>query len=125
MKLFILLSAISVFILSVSDCSRKTTAKDKYKARLEIKGICANYTIKLLEGNIDTSKIAAKWIDEVTNKSYSNVFALENSCYFPDSIKQGDEFYFTIDPSLNKGCVKCLAYYPTPPKKLPIRVIEK
>jgi hypothetical protein len=124
MKLFILLSSISILILSASDCSKKT-AKGKYKGRLEIKGICSNYTIKLLEGNIDTSKIAAKWTDEVTNKSYSNVFALENPCYFPDSIKQGDEFYFYIDTSVNKACIKCLAYYPTPPKKLPLRVIEK
>jgi hypothetical protein len=124
MKLFILLSAISILILSASDCSKKT-AKGKYKGRLEIKGICSNYTIKLLEGSVDTSKIAAKWIDEVTNKSYTNVFALSNPCRFPKNIEQGDEFYFTIDTSTEKGCIVCLAYYPTPPKKLPVRVIEK
>jgi hypothetical protein len=125
MKLFILLSAISMLILSASDCSKKKAATGKYKGRLEIKGICLNYTIQLLEGSIDTSRIAAKWTDEVTNKSYTDVFALENPCYFPDSIKQGDEFYFRIDTSADKGCIKCLAYYPTPPKRLPIIVVEK
>jgi len=125
MKLFILLTTLSTIILSAGDCSSKKKSNTKYKGRLEIKGICANYTIKVLEGNIDTSKIAGKWIDEVTNKSYTNVFALENPCYFPDSIKQGDEFYFRLDTSVNKGCIKCLAYYPTPPKRLPIIVIEK
>jgi hypothetical protein len=103
----------------------KKNVTGKYKGRLEIKGICSNYTIKLLEGNIDTSKIAAKWTDEVTNKSYTNVFALGSPCRFPKNIEQGDEFYFTIDTSAEKGCIICLAYYPTPLKKLPIRVIEK
>ena len=125
MKLFILLSAIAILTISESDCSSKKRTIGKYKARLEIKAICSNYTIKLLEGHIDTSKISAKWTDEMTNKSYTDVFALANPCNFPDSIKQGTEFYFYIDTSFKKECIKCLAYYPTPPKKLPIRVISK
>ena len=96
-----------------------------YKGRLEIAGICMNYTIKLLEGEIDTSKITANWKDEVAGKSYTNVFALANPCTFPVSIKQGDEFYFYIDTSAGKGCITCMAYYPKPSKKLPITVIEK
>src|SRR5215208_312464 len=98
MKLFVLLSAIWVLMLSEENCGKKT-AQLKYKGRLEIAGMCMNYTIKLLEGKIDTSKIAANWKDEVTGKSYSNVFALANPCSFPASIKQGDEFYFYIDTS--------------------------
>jgi len=125
MKLFILLSAMSTLILSEKDCSMKKNVTGKYKGRLEIKGICSNYTIKLLEGNIDTSMIAAKWTDDVTNKSYTNVFALSRPCRFPKNLEQGDEFYFTIDTSAEKGCIVCMAYYPTPSKKLPIRVIEK
>jgi len=124
MKLFVLLSAISVVMLSAGNCGKKTQTH-KFKGRLEIAGICMNYTIKLLEGHIDTSKIAANWRDEVTGKSYTNVFALENPCYFPAFIKQGDEFYFFIDTSASKGCITCLAYYPKPLKKLPIIVIEK
>ena len=125
MKLFILLFAIAILTLSESDCSMKKTAIGKYKGRLEIKAICSNYTIRLLEGNIDTSKIAAKWTDEMTNKSYTNVFALGNPCSFPKTIEQGDEFYFSIDTSTEKECIVCMAYYPTPPKKLRIRVIDK
>ena len=124
MKLFIFLSALSFLILSTGDCHQKKDTV-KYKGRLEIAGICLNYTIKLLEGDIDTSKIEAHWTDEVTGKSYTNVFSLENPCLFPQSIKQGDEFYFYIDTSIKKGCITCLAYYPKPSKKLPIVVIEK
>jgi hypothetical protein len=103
MKLFILLSAIAILTLSESDCGTKKTMAGKYRGKLEIKGICSNYTIKLLEGNIDTSKIAAKWTDEMTNKSYTNVFALGNPCSFPKTIEQGDEFYFSVDTSTEKN----------------------
>jgi hypothetical protein len=125
MKLFILLPVISILALSEKDCSMKKNVMGKYKGRLEIKAICSNYTIKLLEGSIDTSKIATKWTDEVTNKSYTSVFALGNPCSFTKNIEQGDEFYFTIDTSAEKECIVCMAYYPTPPKKLRIRVINK
>lgn len=124
MKLFFLIYLATALLFSDSTCGKKAT-QDKYKARLEIAGICLNYTIKLLKGSIDTSTISANWTDEVTGKSYTNVFALGNPCSFPASIKQGDEFYFEVDTSSDKGCVTCMAYYPKPPKKISIRVIEK
>lgn len=122
MRPFILLSALSAVMLSAGDCSMKKGETKKYKARLEIKAICMNYTIQLLEGTIDTSRVAANWTDETTNKSYTNVFALENPCSFPADIKQGDEFYFTIDTAKQENCIVCMAYYPKPPKALPIKV---
>jgi hypothetical protein len=125
MKLFIVLSAISILMISAGDCSKKTSAEVKYKGRLEIAGMCMNYTIKVLQGKMDHSKIAAGWTDETTGKSYTHVFGLKNPCQFPGSIKAGDEFYFYIDTSVNKGCITCLAYYPTPSQKLSILVIEK
>lgn len=65
-----------------------------YKGRLEIKGICMNYTIKLLEGDMDTSLIAGTWTNEVTGKIHKNVFALGSPCIFPSSVKEEDEFFF-------------------------------
>lgn len=96
-----------------------------YKGKLEIKAACMNYTIRLLEGNIDTSHIASSWTDETTGKSYKNVFALGSRCNFPSTIKQGDEFYFTVDSTIVQTCLVCMIYYPVPPKKLFIRVIDK
>ncbi|HEV7781928.1 MAG TPA: hypothetical protein VGO58_11725, partial [Chitinophagaceae bacterium] len=96
-----------------------------YKGRLEIKGICSNYTIKLLEGDIDTMKIAANWTDESSGKSHTNVFGLKNPCSFPASIKQGDEFNFAIDTAKSNDCIVCDAYYPTPPRSLQIKVLDK
>ena len=123
MKLFILL--VSVFTLTVSADSCQKNKGQQYKARLEIKGICSNYTIALLEGEIDTSLISGNWIDEHANKNYQNVFGLGNPCSFPDSLKQGSEFYFVIDSSKQEDCIVCMAYYPTPPKKLNIKVVNK
>ena len=123
MKFFILLSCFATLLLSNSDCSKKKVA-EKYKAKLEVAGICMNYTISVIEGKIDPSLVVASWTDETSHKSYTNVFKLGNPCDFPSSIKAGDEFYFTIDTTQGKNCAVCMAYYPTPSKKLSIKVAE-
>jgi hypothetical protein len=121
MKNFILLSLIATMILSASDCGKKEKA---LKGKLEIKALCMNYTIRLVEGDLDTSLIVSSWTDETTGKSYNNVFKLGSPCNFPSTIKEGDEFYFKIDTAV-QNCAVCMAYYPTPPKRLSIKVIEK
>ena len=122
MKILIPLTAILLLSLSAKNCTEKKKESSLYKGKLEIKALCMNYTIRLIEGDLDTSKIAAKWTDETTGKTYTNVFGLANHCDFPATIKQGDEFYFSIDTVKEKNCAVCMAYYPTPPKKLIIKV---
>lgn len=123
-RLFIL-SVIFLFTIAADNCTGKKKNSEPYKGKLEIKAICMNYTIALTGGIMDTSKIVGTWVDEVTGKTYKNVFALANPCNFPSSIKEGDEFYFAIDTVNTSGCAVCLAYYPTPGKKLSIKIIEK
>ena len=125
MQRFFILATIFLSTISAEKCTVKKDAGEVYKGRVEIKAICMNYTIKLLEGNIDTAKIVTGWRDETTNKSYSNVFALENPCNFPSSLKQGEEFYFVLDSASKDPCAVCMAYYPTPGKKLSIKIIQK
>lgn len=104
--------------------SRKAVspATNCFKGKLEIKAACMNYTISVVEGNMDSSMIAASWTDENTNISYNNVFALASPCNFPKEINQGDTFYFTIDTTTKQDCAVCLLYYPVPPKSLSISV---
>jgi hypothetical protein len=123
MKKLIVLPVLIALLLSNSDCSKTNAVK--YKGKLEIKGICMNYTIRMLEGNMDTTKISANWTDDVTGIHYVNVFGLGSPCNFPSTLKEGDEFYFSIDTKNEQGCAVCMAYYPTPPKKLSIIVVEK
>ena len=125
MQRLLFLSTIFFITVSAQNCNKKEKSSGTFKGRLEIKAICMNYTVKLTEGNIDTSKIVSNWTDESTKKSYTNVFALENTCNFPDSIKPGDEFYFKIDTASTKLCMVCMAYYPIPGKKLPIKIVNK
>jgi len=57
------------FLLSLQKENLPQVEKKKtatYKGRLEIKGNCMNYTIKLLAGNINTSLIDSTWTDETT-----------------------------------------------------------
>ena len=134
MKLFFILSAFATILLSNGECNKKKTTvteatttiatSETMKGRLEIKGFCYNYTIKLLEGSLDTSKISTDWTDQNTAKKYTNVFGLNEPCKFPDSIKVGDEFNFIIDTTKSEPCIVCNKYYPTPPQKLRIKVVE-
>jgi len=126
MKRLFFLSVILSLTISADKCgTKKAETSVKFKARLEIKAICMNYTLRLLEGNIDTSLISASWIDESTGKSYNNVFGLGSRCTFPPNFEQGDDFYFMIDTTQKQQCAVCLAYYPTPPRKLSIKVLDK
>ena len=83
-----------------------------------------NYTIKLLEGNMDTSLIVNTWTNESTGKSYSNVFALGSRCSFPADIQEGQEFYFVVDNTTVQNCAVCMMYYPVPPKQLSVKVLQ-
>ena len=126
MQRLLILSAIFLLTISADKCNEKKKDKDVvYKGRLEIKAICMNYTVKLVEGYIDTAMIVSNWKDETTGKTYSNVFALQDPCNFPATIKQGEEFHFVIDTAATAPCAVCMAYYPTPGKKLPIKIIDK
>ena len=123
MKLFFIFSALATLLLSNSDCSKKKITTTKYKGKLEVAGICMNYTISVLEGDIDDAAVVDNWTDETTNNSYDNAFRLGNPCDFPATIKQGDEFYFTVDTTKGKDCAVCMAYYPTPPKAISIKIV--
>lgn len=125
MKLFFVLTALFLLTVSADKCIKKPHVSGVYKGKLEIKALCMNYTIRLVEGNIDTSLISASWTNESTGQAYGNVFGLANPCNFPSSISEGGEFTFTIDTSGKKDCAVCMAYYPTPPKKLHIKVLDK
>lgn len=122
MKIFLLLSFLATVLLS-GECNKKT-ASQKLKGRLEIAGICMNYTISVLEGDPGAGTVAESWTDETTGKQYQDVFKLGNPCDFPATIKAGNEFYFTIDTAKGKDCAVCMAYYPTPPKALSIKVVD-
>lgn len=120
----ILLSLLTVCLLSSATCNKAATESTCLRGRLEIQGICSNYTIRLLEGNLDTSLINTTWVDENTGKTYKNVFGLANPCIFDKDLKEGDEFYFRLDSTTARDCMVCMAYYPTPRKKLTIKVLS-
>ena len=117
---------LTIIIIVFTLCS--ATCKDQkggtcYKGKLEIKALCLNYTIKVLEGNIDTALLKNTWTDSHSGKTYTNVFGLANPCSFPEKLKQGEEFYFVIENEPKNDCAVCEAFYPTPDKKLGIKVV--
>jgi hypothetical protein len=124
MKVYILAPLVFILAITTNKCKNKNETS-VYEGKLEVKGMCMNYTIKLLEGNVDTSKLVAEWKNEMTGKTHTNVFALGSVCNFPSTINEGDEFFFTIDTTYVSNCAVCLAYYPKPPKSIAIKVVNK
>ena len=124
MKIYIVAPLVFILATTTNKCKDKSTSS-VYKGKLEVKGMCMNYTIKLLEGNIDTSKLIAEWKNEMTGKTHNNVFALGSVCNFPSTINEGEEFYFSIDTTYVSNCAVCLAYYPKPKKSISIKVVNK
>jgi hypothetical protein len=124
MKLLLILTSFILVSASTRSCKEQQLPQGCYKGKLEIKGICKNYTISIQNKNVDTTMVVAAWTDENTGKNYKNVFELGSKCNFPDSINEGDEFYFTIDSTSVQSCAVCMAYYPTPAKKLSIKVLN-
>ena len=122
MKIFSVIPLLIILSITASRCKDKDGV---YKGKLEVKGMCMNYTIRLVEGDLDPSRYVSEWKDETTGKTHTNVFALGSVCNFPDSIKQGDEFYFKIDSTYVGHCAVCMAYYPKPPKSIAIKIIDK
>ena len=83
-----------------------------------------NLTFSVVEGDVK-DLVVPVWTNESTGKTYENVFELGSKCNFPNTINEGDEFYFVIDSSAAQNCAVCMLYYPVPPKKLSIKVIQE
>ena len=116
-----------ILFTTVSGTCRNTTGSNSsagkqagtgtcFKARLEIKGICMNYVIKVLEGDTAALKLEREWKDESDGKVYTNVFALGSVCSFPD-MAEGTEFYFTLTAKEDTQCNVCMAFRPVPSVK--------
>ncbi len=125
MKLLLLLGMLSLLTTSKT-CKKKQAniTPGCYRGKLMVKGGCMNYTIGMIGDNIDTARVAASWTDENTGRTFRNVFALGSRCTFPNTINEGDEFYFTIDSTTVQNCAVCMMYYPTPPRQLSIKILD-
>jgi len=96
-----------------------------FTGKLVLKGICMNYVIEVLNGDIDENLIEKEWTNEFTNMKYNNVFALGSQCNFPENIEEGDTFQFFIETKdINQNCAVCEAYSPTPDRSLQIQVCD-
>lgn len=112
------LLALTLFLTTISckkdRSSHKESLANCYRGRLEIKGWCGNYTIKVLDSTTPPGMVQDTWTNPYTSNIYQNVFGLSNICDFPNTLKQGDEFYFSITKGSKNNCAYCTGYYPAP-----------
>lgn len=115
---------LALFFLVTISCNKSNdTSNACFKGKLVLKGICMNYVIQIIEGDIDKSLFESNWRNPVNNISYQNVFGLASICNFPSTINEGDEFYFTMPKNpIAQACAQCEAYSPIPSKKISIEI---
>ena len=115
MKTLITVSAFLAFQM----CSPKPQAGPGtcYTGKLVKRGICGQRVVHLVDGPQQGLAFARSWTDSLSGKQYMNVFAVSNTCDFPASIKQDEEFSFSLTTTPGSGCVQCQAYTPVPGEK--------
>ena len=118
---------LAFFVLLNISCNKSNdTIQNCFKGKLVLKGLCMNYVIQITEGDVDKALYESSWQNPSTNTTYQNVFGLASICTFPSTIKEGDEFYFSIPKSsIVQTCAQCMAYSPTPSKKISIEICNK
>lgn len=118
---------LAFFVLLNISCNKSNdTIQNCFKGKLVLKGICMNYVIQITEGDVDKALYESSWQNPSTNTTYQNVFRLESICTFPSTIKEGDEFYFSIPKNpIPQTCAQCMAYSPTPNKMIYIEICNK
>lgn len=119
--IFILFAALPLIIFLPGFQCKKATVQNRIsgciKGRLVVKGPCAQYVIQVISGDAGNADIAANWLDPETNTNYTNVFTVENYCYYPAN-NVGDEFYFYFIRDENiPNCIVCAAARATPIQK--------
>ena len=118
---------LAFFVLLNISCNKlNDTIQNCFKGKLVLKGLCMNYVIQIIEGDVDKALYESSWQNPSTKTTYQNVFGLGSICTFPSTINEGDEFYFSIPKSsIVQTCAQCMAYSPTPSKKISIEICNK
>ena len=118
---------LAFFVLLNISCNKSNdTIQNCFKGKLVLKGLCMNYVIQIIEGDVDKALYESSWQNPSTKTTYQNIFGLGSICTFPSTINEGDEFYFSIPKSsIVQTCAQCMAYSPTPSKKISIEICNK
>ncbi len=118
---------LAFFVLLNISCNKSNdTIQNCFKGKLVLKGLCMNYVIQIIEGDVDKALYESSWQNPSTKTTYQNVFGLGSICTFPSTINEGDEFYFSIPKSsIVQTCAQCMAYSPTPSKMIYIEICNK
>lgn len=113
----------AVFLLAILPffqlCSTRPQTDEKacFTGKLVKRGICGQRVVQLIGQPDGGMAIAQQWTDSLSNKAYENVFTVGNPCNFPSTIKEGEEFTFTMTTQPDSECIQCMAYTPVPEQK--------
>ena len=125
MKNFLYLAAITILLFSSCKSGTKVSSS-QLTGKLVIAELCDHYVISVEKGKIDPAKVVASYRDEKRATTFTNVFTVANTCSFSKSgLHEGDIFSFELTDASTEECARCMAFYPTPDKKLFIKNYKK
>ena len=82
---------VGFFILLNISCNKSNnTSVACFKGKLVLKGLCMNYVIQIIEGDVDKALYESSWQNPSTKTTYQNVFGLGSIVYWilPKTFKQ-------------------------------------
>ena len=85
-----------------------------FAGKLVKRGVCGLRVIQLLSTPGKVVLYAENWTDTLTRQKYQRVFTVGNSCDFPASIKENEEFTFSVTTVKGSICVQCYEYTASP-----------
>src|SRR5579863_3040735 len=102
-RLFHLLFVVVLVVVCVNSCIKHNTSGTTRLGKWVVFGGCSHYVIQLMDATAADSNVVTSWTDTSTETAYTNVFGVSNgACGFADatlvdSLRVGDEFYFTLN----------------------------
>jgi hypothetical protein len=112
-----ILAVLTLLLFQMCSPKPQTEQGTCYTGKLVKRGICGQRVVQLVDGPQEGLAFARNWTDSLSGKQYMNVFAVSNTCDFPVTIKQDEEFTFSLITTPGSGCMQCQAYTPVPGEK--------
>lgn len=121
---FYLLVVLVIVAIGVNSCIKHNASGPTRLGKWVVFGGCSHYVIQLMDATAADSNVVTSWTDTSTNITYTNVFGMRNGACgiavatLVDSLKVGDEFYFTLNgPVPEEICMGCAIWpYAMPAK---------
>ncbi len=126
-NLILILFSVTLFSCSKLPASGSGNNSSSNSAKIKAKVVritCASTIIEILD--VAHYNLGVSWTIEGTTNTFEHVVVVANKCEFPNTLKEGDIFYFkeTNESDAHNDCAVCAMYDFPPSKSLFLKVVN-